>query len=162
VEDGDEKDTRDNELYFFTVDHLARLGYVHYEVSNFCKSRFQSRHNLKYWKNESYIGLGLSASGYEGGIDYKNARSFKGYFKKLDAGQLPLVETRRRVGDFRRIVMGLRLLDGLPRRYFEKYPEQLDFLLSNGLLVRRGHCGDKIAVNPRKLLLLNEILGYFV
>ena len=159
VEEGEEKDTRDNDLYFFTIDYLAGLGYVHYEVSNFCRDGFQARHNLKYWKNKGYIGMGLSASGFETGMDYRNARSFNGYFKKLSAGELPVVETRRRDGDLRRIVTGLRLMEGISGRCFEKYPRQLDFLLSNRLLVRRG---DKISVASGKILLLNEILGYFL
>ncbi len=159
VEEGEEKNVRDNELYFFTVEHLTGLGYVHYEVSNFCKPGFSSRHNRKYWENESYIGVGLSASGYEGGVDYGNARSFKGYFGKLETRLLPRVEVARRDVNLRGIVMGLRLLEGIPVCYFERYPEPLEFLLSNGLLIRNK---GKIAINPAKILLLNEVLTYFV
>lgn len=159
VEEGEEKTARDNELYFFTVEHLAGLGYGHYEVSNFCKPGFHSGHNRKYWENESYIGVGLSASGYENGVDYGNARSFKGYFGKLGAGLLPRVEVTRRDVNLRGIVMGLRLLEGIPGRCFGRYPEPLEFLLSNGLLIRKK---GNIAITPEKILLLNEILTYFV
>ena len=159
VEEGEEKNARDNELYFFTVEHLTGLGYMHYEVSNFCKPGFYSRHNRKYWENESYIGVGLSASGYENGTDYGNARSFKGYFGRLEAGLLPRVEVTRRDANLRGIVMGLRLLEGIPECHFKKYPEPLEFLLSNGLLIRKK---GNIAINPKKILLLNEILTYFV
>jgi len=159
VEEGEEKNVRDNELYFFSVEHLTGLGYVHYEVSNFCKPGLYSRHNRKYWENESYIGIGLSASGYENGMDYGNARSFKGYFGKLEAGLLPRVEVTRRDANLRGIVMGLRLLEGIPGRCFEKYPEPLEFLLSNGILIRKK---DNIAINPEKILLLNEVLTYLI
>lgn len=159
VEEGEEKSLRDNELYFFTVEHLTGLGYVHYEVSNFCKPGFYSRHNRKYWENESYIGVGLSASGYENGEDYGNARSFKGYFGKLENGLMPRVEVTRRDADLRGSVMGLRLLEGIKEDYFKNYPEPLEFLLSNGLLIRKK---GNIAINPEKILLLNEILTYFV
>lgn len=159
VEEGEEKNTRDHELYFFTVRHLAGLGYTHYEVSNFSKPGYQSRHNLKYWNNESYIGAGLSASGYENGTDYRNAASFNAYFKKINAGKLPHVERTRRTPTVRGIVMGLRLLEGIPDRCFEDFPGQTEFLLSNRFLVRRNN---RIAVNPVKILLLNEILTYFI
>ncbi|MCP5105699.1 MAG: radical SAM family heme chaperone HemW [bacterium] len=158
VEDGDAKNERDNDLYFFTVRHLAELGYNHYEVSNFCKPGFCARHNLKYWENKNYMGLGLSASGYEKGEDYTNVEAFKEYFEKVKAGELPLAEMNPRDEGLRRIVMGLRLLEGIPAEHFRDYPAAAAFLLANGFLARKK---GKIAVNPAKILLLNEILTYF-
>jgi hypothetical protein len=55
--------------------------------------------------------------------------------------------------------MGLRLLEGISIEYFNDFQKELKFLLSNGFLLQRGH---SIAVNPEKLLLLNEILTYFI
>jgi oxygen-independent coproporphyrinogen-3 oxidase len=159
VEESEEKSTRDNDLYFFTRDFLGQLGYIHYEVSNFSRTGFQSRHNLKYWKNESYIGIGLSAAGYENGSDYKNTIDFDEYFEKINQGKLPQVEIDASDDNVRAIVMGLRLLEGISIDYFNDCPEELEFLLSNGFLVRRD---GRIAVNPGKLLLLNEILIYFL
>lgn len=159
VAEGEEKETRDHELYFYTVEHLSGLGYIQYEVSNFSKAGYQCRHNLKYWENRDYVGIGLSASGYEEEVDYKNTENLKRYFEKIDAGQLPQTEAKKRDPTVRSIVMGLRLLEGIPITNFENYPEQLEFLLSNGLLICKGN---KVAVNPGKILLLNEILMYFI
>ncbi len=159
VEESEEKSARDHDLYFFTGDFLSRLGYSHYEVSNFSSAGFQSRHNLKYWKNENYLGVGLSAAGYENGLDYKNTIDFGGYFEKIDQGKLPQVETNASDPMVRAIVMGLRLLEGISIDYFKDCREELDFLLANGFLLRGG---GRIAVNPGKLLLLNEILTYFL
>jgi oxygen-independent coproporphyrinogen-3 oxidase len=158
VEESEEKSTRDNDLYFFTRDFLGQLGYIQYEVSNFSKGGFQSRHNLKYWKNESYIGVGLSAAGYENGSDYKNAIDFDEYFEKINQGKLPQVEIDASDANVRAIVMGLRLLEGISIDYFNDCREELDFLLDNGFLVLEDN---RIAINPGKLLLLNEILTYF-
>jgi oxygen-independent coproporphyrinogen-3 oxidase len=159
VEESEKKSERDNDLYFFTRDFLSQLGYTHYEISNFSKTGFQSGHNLKYWKNESYIGVGLSASGYESGLDYKNTIDFEEYFKKINQRKLPQAEIDASDPNVRPIVMGLRLLEGISIDYFMDSREELDFLLCNGLLVRRD---SRIAVNPGKLLLLNEILTYFM
>ncbi len=159
VEEGEEKNIRDEALYFFTVQYLHSLGYIHYEVSNFSKKEFQCQHNLKYWENKDYIGMGLSASGYENGLDYKNTENLDEYFAKIKTGRLPRAEVNRSDINFRSIVMGLRLLDGIAVSHFEKYPGELELLLSNGFLIRMG---DRIAVAPGKILLLNEILTYFV
>ena len=159
VEESEEKSTRDNDLYFFTRDFLSQLGYIHYEVSNFSRAGFQSRHNLKYWKNESYIGVGLSAAGYENGSDYKNTIDFDEYFEKINQGKLPQVEIDASDANVRTIVMGLRLLEGISIDYFNDCREELDFLLDNGILVLED---GRIAVNPGKLLLLNEVLTYFL
>jgi len=159
VEESEEKSLRDNDLYFFTRDFLSQLGYVHYEVSNFSRAGFPSRHNLKYWKNESYIGVGLSAAGYENEVDYKNTIDFDEYFEKINQGKLPQVEIDASDANVRAIVMGLRLLEGISIDYFNDCREELEFLLTNGFLVR-GDC--RIAVNPGKLLLLNEILTYLL
>jgi len=158
VEEGEQKDERDNRLFFFTQEKLIEMGYEHYEVSNYAKPGKRSRHNLKYWHNEDYIGLGLSASGYEYGEDYKNTEDLEEYFDLTSRGKAPSSETTQVNRDLRRIVMGLRLSDGLPRRYFSAFQKELDFLLSNGMLQQ---CGDNIAVNPSQILLLNEILTYF-
>jgi coproporphyrinogen III oxidase-like Fe-S oxidoreductase len=105
------------------------------------------------------VGIGLSAAGYEKGVDYKNTGNLKRYFEKIDAGQLPQTEAKKRDPTVRSIVMGLRLLEGIPTINFENYPGQLELLLSNGLFLRKGN---KVAVNPGKILLLNEILIPFI
>ncbi len=159
VEESEAREARDNDLYFFTRDFLGQLGYTHYEISNFCRPNSQSRHNLKYWKNKNYLGIGLSAAGYEHGLDYKNTIDFDDYFERIDQRKLPQAEINASDPAVRTIVMGLRLLEGISIDYFKDFREESNFLLSNGLLVRRD-C--RIAVNPGKLLLLNEILTYFI
>ncbi|MCP4218267.1 MAG: radical SAM family heme chaperone HemW [bacterium] len=158
VESGEAKESRDNLHYFFVRDHLSRLGYSHYEVSNFCKEGVAARHNLKYWRNREYIGLGLSASGYLGGEDYKNTCDFNLYSLAAEQGIVPPVEVSTSDSRFRRIVMGLRLAEGLPLSAFHRYKEPLAFLTSEGLLQNKN---GRIVLCPDKMLLLNEVLGYF-
>jgi oxygen-independent coproporphyrinogen III oxidase len=159
---GEEKISRDDELYFFTRDQLQQLGYEHYEVSNYCKPKSGSRHNLRYWYNQEYIGIGLSASGFERGIDYKNTVDFRRYFAAIKNSQLPVDEQNPSNISLRRIIMGFRLLKGIKHEFIdnhEDYKKTVAFLEANGMLVRKGA---HISVHPDKILLLNEILTYFL
>ena len=152
-------DRREARLYFQARRRLLELGFRHYEVSNFCRPGRASRHNLKYWRNEPYVGLGASAAGYLGGKDYRNASDLKRYGAAVRAGRLPEARTRQMDPRQRHIITGLRLLAGIPSSAFQPFATSTDFLLREGFLVRRGR---NLAVPPEKILLLNEILGYFV
>ena len=67
------------EYYDFVHYYLLDKGFIHYEVSNWAKEGYMSEHNLTYWKNEQYYGVGLGASGYIGNIRYTNTRSINKY-----------------------------------------------------------------------------------
>ncbi len=154
-----EADARDARLYHQACRALAGLGFVHYEVSNFARPGRASRHNLKYWRMEPYVGFGPSAAGFLGGRDYRNASGLGRYDDAVRGGKLPLVKTRQWDPAKRRIVTGLRLLQGVPASAFSPFPDETSFLLREGFLVRRHR---NIAIPEEKILLLNEILGYFV
>jgi oxygen-independent coproporphyrinogen-3 oxidase len=160
-QESDQEDERDRELYHLTVRELEKMGLQHYEVSNFAKPGKRSQHNLKYWRNEPYIGLGASASGFLEGRDYQNIDNLENYLDLLQKGQLPESEVEAQDLETRAIVMGLRLLEGLPEETFTspEHQEALNFLLDSGMLVRqRG----QVHVPPDNILLLNEILSYFI
>ncbi len=74
----DEDTERD--MYFLASDLLRKFGYLHYEISNFAKSGFESVHNLKYWACKEYIGVGLAAYSYLDGVRYGNPRDKTRYF----------------------------------------------------------------------------------
>jgi oxygen-independent coproporphyrinogen-3 oxidase len=150
---------KQQETYFHSANRLDSLGFVHYEVSSFSRPGFQCRHNLKYWKNMEYMGVGLGASGYEQEIDYQNLGEMSQYRETVKNGRLPRGESRFLNPRERRIVTGLRLLEGVPRSSFGSHEEELGFLMGENLLEARGN---RVAVNPDRILLLNEILTYFV
>lgn len=114
-------------MYELIIDRLKKIGYLHYEISNFAKKGYEGRHNSKYWKNVEYIGAGLGASGYYKGIRYKNEIELSDYYKKIDIAEKPLMEEEE-VSDKDRIenyyILGLRLLnEGIVAEdniYFEK------------------------------------------
>lgn len=65
--------------YDIVNDYLSKHGYTHYEVSNWAKKGYESKHNMTYWLNKEYIGVGLGAAGYINGVRYKNTLSLNKY-----------------------------------------------------------------------------------
>jgi oxygen-independent coproporphyrinogen-3 oxidase len=152
-------DERDARLYFQARRALLALGFEHYEVSNFSRPGRASRHNLKYWSIKPYAGFGPSAAGFLDGRDYRNVADLKKYGAALQLGKRPEAPVQKLDPAVRRIVTGLRLLGGIPESAFAAFPSATGFLLSENFLVRRNRA---ISVPPEKILLLNEILGYFI
>ena len=98
---------------------LQAAGLVRYEISNYAKPGFASRHNLLYWTDGDYLGLGPSAQSYVDGVRFGNVADLTAYADLLNEHRPPLAE---RAGlsehDQQRdaLVFGLRLLEGIPRR----------------------------------------------
>lgn len=74
------------ELYQYMISYLPDKGYSHYEVSNFAKPGFECSHNLNYWDNNPYIGIGPSAVSYVDGTRYENARGIEEYIDRYEKG----------------------------------------------------------------------------
>lgn len=102
--------------YLETVRSLAEHGLSLYEISNFCRPGQRSRHNLKYWTDGDYVGIGLGAHGYWAGRRQSNRRDLDGYLEDLRVGRDPVDwedpwDPLRRVSEA--LVMGLRLAEGV-------------------------------------------------
>jgi len=78
-------------MYKHTMSYLPGKGFEHYEVSNFAKPGFECRHNLNYWDNNPYIGLGPSAVSYIGGIRSENVKDVKDYIDRFNKGMDPAI-----------------------------------------------------------------------
>jgi len=157
-EKNEKEDVFDEFAYFKSQEILKELGYTRYEVSNCGKRSFQSIHNNKYWNNEPYIAFGLSASGYEDGVDYKNTVRLNEYFELIDDNKLPIAERQRMNTVERRIITGLRTTRGVLKEYFSDYETVLNMLLKEKILQEND---GRISIVSEKILLLNEILTYF-
>jgi oxygen-independent coproporphyrinogen III oxidase len=83
-------DTENPKFYEFVNGILKKNGYIHYEVSNYAKDGFLSKHNLKYWDYDYYLGLGPSAHSFIVNDRFSNLKSLKKYIEKLKAGILPV------------------------------------------------------------------------
>ncbi len=85
-------------MYAHTIDRLADAGLAMYEISNFARPGHESRHNLVYWANDAYFGVGLGAARYVEGTRASNTRDLLAYLKRIEAGDDPTgpTETPRR------------------------------------------------------------------
>ncbi len=73
-------------MYAHTIDRLDRAGVAMYEISNFARPGHESRHNLVYWANDAYFGVGLGAARYVRGVRSTNTRELSAYLRRLEAG----------------------------------------------------------------------------
>jgi len=96
---------------------LAETGFIRYEISNYAKPGFACRHNLLYWTDGDYLGLGPSAQSYVQGVRFGNVADLTAYIDRLTARQLPITD-RTSLSDNEQqrdaLVFGLRLLRGVP------------------------------------------------
>lgn len=80
------------DMYEYVMNFLQQSGYHQYEISNYSKPGYESRHNLVYWDNEEYYGIGAGAHGYANGFRYANFGPLKKYVTLLEEGTRPILE----------------------------------------------------------------------
>ncbi len=149
------------ELYLFAVGRLAEAGYAQYEISNFAKNGRKSRHNLKYWSCEPYLGIGPSAHSFFGGRRFFYPRDIDGFIAFND----PVADGLG--GDFDEYAMlRLRLCEGLKRadcevRYpdgADRYRRMLDRARKYASVGYLAADNEKIALNSKGFLVSNAII----
>lgn len=79
-------------MYERLMDEMEKHGLHQYEISNFAQPGHESRHNLLYWDNEEYIGVGAGAHGYVDGVRYSNHGPLKKYMEPLEVGERPVLD----------------------------------------------------------------------
>lgn len=82
----------EGDMYERLMDEMEKHGLHQYEISNFAQPGHESRHNLLYWDNEEYIGVGAGAHGYVDGVRYSNHGPLKKYMEPLEAGERPVLD----------------------------------------------------------------------
>ena len=157
----DEDKTAD--LYLQTVEQLASLGYAQYEISNFAKPGGQSRHNLKYWHCQEYLGFGPSAHSYWEGRRFFHPRGLSEY---LEAGGKNYRQDGPGGSPEEKLMLGLRLAEGISLSGLGFSPEDTGRIVSAarpfqkaGLLEIRG---DRMRLNPEGFLVSNSILAELI
>lgn len=117
------------QMYSETIEAMEKAGRNQYEISNFATPGFESKHNLVYWNNQNYFGLGAGASGYLGNQRYKNRGPIQHYLKALAEDQLPLLEEEvltRKEQIEEELFLGLRKILGVEKRVFaERFGQSL-------------------------------------
>jgi oxygen-independent coproporphyrinogen-3 oxidase len=149
-------------FYETAQEHLRVAGYHHYEISNWAKPGYESRHNLKYWRREPYLGFGAGAHSFVAGHRWANAHDAADYVKALEKSRLPVVEHQVLTPESaleEELFLGLRQLDGIDaakieRDYRVQLSSRFDPLAKQGLLERQG---DLVRLAPAKLSISNEV-----
>ena len=111
------------DMYLSAVEILRQHGYRQYEISNFCRKGNVSRHNLKYWNGEPYLGFGPNASSDFGGSRFTIVRDLKGYIDGIRYGGQVLqdvqqIASRERAGEY--LMMRLRTASGIDPKEYER------------------------------------------
>jgi oxygen-independent coproporphyrinogen-3 oxidase len=140
------------DFYEIAVDRLARAGIARYEISNFARPGFESRHNMKYWRREPYLGFGADAHSFDGAWRWQNPESIEEYM----SGSKP----ERTLADpaSEPFFLGLRLDGGIDADWSAFQPA-VDRFIREGLLETNGNV---LRLTRRGVLLSNEVFAEFL
>lgn len=150
----------DYEMYKYIEDTLEKNNYIHYEISNYAKNGYQSKHNLVYWNNEEYYGFGLSSTSYINNERITNTKNLRNY---LNGKYIcTSISEDKEIKMENEVMLGLRKLDGIDLdRFKDKFNVSLediyniDNLISEGYLVKEDNY---IKINKKYMYISNEII----
>lgn len=156
----------EREMYHYIVKTLKEAGYIHYEISNFAKPNFESKHNLVYWNQEEYVGVGAGASSYLNDIRYTNESDIKKY---ISQNKRIIEEEQNLEGKLREyIILKLRLIEGInieiANKKFgvnilERFKEEIQKMENYELLET---VNNNIMLTPKGLDLANVVWEEFI
>ncbi len=151
-------DDTQRDMYDYIRKTLNKNNYIHYEISNFSKKGYSSKHNLTYWNNEEYYGFGLGASGFINNIRYTNTRSFNEYLKKkyhLEENNLSIKENMEN-----EMILGLRKINGVSKIKFKnKYNKEIENIFS---IKKLNENKNYLYISKKNLYISNSILIDFI
>jgi oxygen-independent coproporphyrinogen-3 oxidase len=162
---------REAEMYALAIERLAAAGFEHYEISNWAKPGFRCLHNVGYWRNAPYLGLGVGAASYLGGVRATHTRDLETYGAAALAGQPIPSESERLAPDARAgeaIMLALRMAEGVDlapfrERYgidvLERYRDVVDDLVAAGVLDAGP---ERVRLTERGRFLANDVCGAFL
>ncbi|RBW70493.1 oxygen-independent coproporphyrinogen III oxidase [Bacillus taeanensis] len=158
-------------MYELLMNEMERNGFAQYEISNFAKPGFESRHNLTYWRNEHYYGIGAGAHSYINGVRRVNAGPLKQYINSITETGFPyreenvLTENEKMEEE---MFMGLRKIKGVSKNEFKKkynksiydvFGEQVTSLAKKGLLIDNE---ERLTLSKQGIFLGNEVFQQFL
>lgn len=159
------------EMYEILMNKMEKHGFHQYEISNFSKQGYESRHNLTYWNNNEYYGFGAGAHSYLEGFRRSNAGPLKKYINHIAAGELPILEENKvtKSGQMEEeMFLGLRKTEGVSIGRFinkfgtnplELFDQELKRLVRNQWLAVSDQ---QIYLTKRGRLLGNEVFQAFL
>lgn len=156
------------EMYEIMLDRLAAAGYRQYEISNFSRPGFESRHNTKYWRLDPVFGFGVSAHSFDAAERYSNERDTARYVEMIEAVGRAEVTRERIDAASESVFLGLRLEEGIDldkhmERFgsdlMKKFEQELGDLADAGLV---RNTGGKLYLTRKGKLFSNEVFRIFV
>jgi oxygen-independent coproporphyrinogen-3 oxidase len=155
------------EQYYLTVERLRQAGFDQYELSNFARPGFESRHNQAYWERRPYRGFGVGACSFDGLLRFQNEKNLLKYFKSMEQGctAFNFVESLSVQQIWlEKIMLGMRSAKGvsvaelqqhLVGAELEKFNQQLDLLqAAEFIVVQQG----RLYLTPKGLSIENEVV----
>ncbi|CAI9388506.1 Heme chaperone HemW [Bacillus sp. T2.9-1] len=158
-------------MYGVLMEEMTSHGFQQYEISNFAKPGFKSRHNLTYWNNEQYFGFGAGSHGYIAGNRYSNYGPLKKYMQPLEQGEFPIMHEQKvsLVEQMEEeLFLGLRKNQGVSLTSFEKkynntvlqlFEKEIKGLLDRGLIKIQG---EYLKLTDKGRFLGNEVFQSFI
>ncbi|MFZ0879543.1 MAG: hypothetical protein WA002_08605, partial [Candidatus Acidiferrales bacterium] len=148
--------------YELACERLAMAGFEHYEISNWSRPRFRSRHNIKYWRREPYLGLGAGAHSFNGTTRWANAHEPAAYVAAIERRELPVeqeVEVTRQQALEESLFLGLRQLEGidlapLAVQFGGALRGRIEEMHEQGLVILDG---ERLRLAPERLPVSNEV-----
>ena len=158
-------------MYHLIRKRMLEAGYEQYEISNFAKPGFAGRHNITYWKNKPYLGMGAGAHGYVRQQRHMNLKGVNAYIEQVKNGKLPRkeihsVSKQEAMEDF--MMVGMRLLDGVRRKdFFAQFGVSLEDVFGSvleRLLMKEliAPTEDGYKLTEQGLLFGNEVFSDFI
>ena len=158
----DEDATR--RMYLEGIEFLAANGYAQYEISNFARPGYESRHNLKYWNCDEYLGFGVAAHSDFGGVRFGNSRDIEEYLADRDITEENTIpDQAERISEY--IMLRFRLCEGVNIPLFESrfgvsfdgtFGKKLEPFEAQGLVLRDG---ERCCFSKEGMLVSNTILS---
>ncbi len=158
-----EQNEDDSRIYYDEILRTLRAnGYERYEVSNFARNGNYSKHNLTYWRDEEYYGIGLGASGYVNGVRYTNTKNLDKYLSKAFIDTKETISKKTELEDF--LLCNLRLEQGFDKKTFKNrfgeefesmFKDKLAELINNRLILINN---DRIMLSDEGLITMDRIL----
>ena len=158
-------------MHDYIVEKLPEAGYQRYEISNYALPGYESKHNLSYWQDVDYLGLGSGAHSYWQGTRYENPRGIDDYILALETGRLPAnveeqVDRQAHMEEY--CFLGLRTAAGIDKNLFQQkfgvdlltvYGRTIEKLVAQDLL---QYTAKGIALTPLGMKYGNQVFGEFL
>jgi putative oxygen-independent coproporphyrinogen III oxidase len=158
-------------MYEVLIETMEKYGINQYEISNFAKAGYESKHNLVYWDNNEYYGLGAGAHGYINGVRYSNFGPLKKYMEPIAAGKVPTIQehsvTREEMME-EEMFLGLRKTEGVSKSVFiEKFGCPIESVFQSSLEEMQNRKlllvdDERVALTKQGRFLGNEVFQAFL